>query len=136
MPTGAAIVIAAGAFAIAGLLFAPRRGVFGVALSALRFRLELARVRWLARIDEGDTSPSADPWLRLYLLISGKADFSGRPTEAARREAPDAARNLSLWLAAITRRPEAVPAGARFGVDSARDVLPRELLTEIEGRVA
>jgi manganese/zinc/iron transport system permease protein len=136
MPTGAAIVLAAGAFAIAGLLFAPHRGVFGVALSAMRFRLELARVRWLARIDEGDTSPSADPWLRLYLLISGKADFSGRPTEAARREAPDAARNLSLWLAAITRRPEAVPAGARFGVDSARDVLPRELLTEIEGRVA
>jgi manganese/zinc/iron transport system permease protein len=136
MPTGAAIVLAAGAFAIAGLLFAPHRGVFGVALSAMRFRLELARVRWLARIDEGDTSPSADPWLRLYLLISGKADFSGRPTEAARREAPDAARNLKLWLAAITRRPEAVPAGARFGVDSARDVLPRELLTEIEGRVA
>src|SRR5690606_38945317 len=31
MPTGAAIVLAAGAFAITGLLFAPRRGVVGVA---------------------------------------------------------------------------------------------------------
>lgn len=136
MPTGAAIVLAAGAFAITGLLFAPRRGVVGVALSALRFRLDLARVRWLARIAEGDASPTADPWLRLYLLATGKADFNGNPTEAARREAPEAARNLSLWLAAITRRPEAVPAGARFGVDAAVDVLPRELLDEIGGRAA
>jgi manganese/zinc/iron transport system permease protein len=136
MPTGAAIVLAAGAFAITGLLFAPRRGVFGVALSALRFRLDLARVRWLARIAEGEAVPHAEPSLRFYLLITGMADASGNPTEAARREAPEAARNLSLWLKAITRRPEAVPAGARFGVDPAEDVLPRDLLAEIRGRTA
>jgi manganese/zinc/iron transport system permease protein len=134
MPTGAAIVLAAGAFAVTGLLFAPRRGVIGVALSALRFRLELARVRWLARVAAGEAAPHADHWLRLYLRATGLSDASGRPSARALREAPGAARNLSLWLAAITRRPEAVPAGARFGVDDAADVLPRDLLDEIGGR--
>ncbi|HEX5777731.1 MAG TPA: metal ABC transporter permease [Xanthobacteraceae bacterium] len=136
MPTGAAIVLAAGVFAITGLLFAPRRGVIGVALSALRFRLELGRVRWLARITAGETAPHADPWLRLYLRAAGLSDASGQATARALHEAPAAARNLSLWLAAITRRPEAVPVNARFGVDAAHAVLPRDLLDEIEGRTA
>ena len=136
MPTGAAIVLAAGVFAIAGLLFAPRRGVIGVALSALRFRLELARVRWLARIAGGEAAPHAGPLPSLYLRATGLLDVSGRPTARALRDAPAAARNLSLWLAAITRRPEAVPVGARFGVDPVHAVLPRDLLDEIEGRAA
>jgi manganese/zinc/iron transport system permease protein len=134
MPTGAAIVLAAGAFAVASLLFAPRRGVFGVAVAALRFRMEIARVRWLARVADGETAPDADPWLRLYLRATGLSGASGRPTARALREAPEAARNLSLWLAAITRRPEAVSMGARFGVDAATAVLPRDLLDELEGR--
>jgi manganese/zinc/iron transport system permease protein len=136
MPTGAAIVLAAGAFAIISLLFAPRRGVIGVALSALRFRLELARVRWLASIAQGEAAPQADAWLRLYLRITGLINAHGRATSAARRRAPDAARNLDLWVAAVARRPEAIPPRARFGIDSARMVLPRDLLDEIEGRPA
>jgi manganese/zinc/iron transport system permease protein len=136
MPTGAAIVLAAGVFAVTGLLFAPRRGVIGVALSALRFSLDLARVRWLARVAKGETAPHTDPWLNLYLRATGLSDAGGQPTLRALRDAPEAARNLSLWLAAITRRPEAVPANARFGVDPAHAVLPRDLLDEIEGRTA
>jgi manganese/zinc/iron transport system permease protein len=136
MPTGAAIVLAAGAFAIVSLLFAPRRGVIGVALAALRFRLDLARVRWLARVARGEVAPKADVWLRLYLRLTGLAGANGRATGTALRRAPEAARNLDLWIAALAHRPEAVPPDARFGVDSARLALPRDLLDEIEGRAA
>jgi manganese/zinc/iron transport system permease protein len=136
MPTGAAIVLAAGAFAIVSLLFAPRRGVIGVALAALRFRLDLARVRWLARVARGEVAPKADVWLSLYLRLTGLAGANGRATGTALRRAPEAARNLDLWIAALARRPEAVPPDARFGVDSARLALPRDLLDEIEGRAA
>lgn len=136
MPTGGAIVLAAGLFVTASLLFAPRRGVIGVALAALRFRLDLGRVRWLARLAADGAAPAADPALRLYLRASGLADASGRPTARARQQAPEAARNLALWIAALARRPEAVPPGARFGVDPARAVLPADLMAEIEGRAA
>jgi manganese/zinc/iron transport system permease protein len=136
MPTGAAIVLAAGAFAIVSLLFAPRRGVIGVALAALRFRLDLARVRWLARVARGEVAPKADVWLSLYLRLTGLAGANGRATGTALRRAPEAARNLDLWIAALAHRPEAVPPDARFGVDSARLALPRDLLDEIEGRAA
>ena len=136
MPTGAAIVLAAGAFAIASLLFAPRRGVIGVALAALRFRLDLARVRWLARVAIGETAPHADAWLRVYLRLTGLMSSKGQASGAALRRAPEAARNLNLWIAALARRPEAIPPDARFGVDSARVTLPRDLLDEIEGQTA
>lgn len=134
MPTGAAIVLAAGVFVVASLLFAPRRGVIGVALAALRFRLDLAQVRWLARLATKTAMPRIDPWLGFYLRTTGLIDAKGRPTAAARSRAPEAARNLELWVAALTRRPEAVPPGARFGIDSARDLLPRDLLAEIKER--
>src|SRR5690606_38546128 len=100
------------------------------------FRLELAQVRWLARVAKGDAAPQTDAWLHFYLRLGGLADARGRATEAARRRAPDAARNLDLWIAALARRPEAIPPHARFGIDSARRSLPRDLLDEIEGRAA
>lgn len=134
MPTGAAIVLAAGFFAVTSLLFAPRRGVIGVALAALRFRLELGRVRWLVRVAAGEITAPDSLAQRFFLRASGLIDASGTPTAYAVRQAPEAARNLALWLAAISRRPEAVPAGVRFGVDPARDVLPGDLIAEIEGR--
>lgn len=135
MPTGAAIVLAAGAFVIFSLLFAPRRGVLGVALATLRFRLDLLRVRWLAAIHTDPARAAVSgALLRTYLRISGLIDRAGHPTAAARRLAPEAARNLELWIAALARRPEAVPPGARFGVDPAEAVLPRDLVAEIGGR--
>jgi manganese/zinc/iron transport system permease protein len=136
MPTGAAIVLAAGAFVIASLLFAPRRGVIGVALSALRFRLELGRVRWLARLANDARASPDDTWLRGYVRLTGLIDSQGKPTALALRQVPQTVQNLDLWIAAIAHRPEAVPPGARFGVDAAREVLPRELIAEIEGRPA
>lgn len=136
MPTGAAIVLAAGFFVITSLLFAPRRGVIGVALSALRFRLDLARVRWLARLAAGGRAPEPDPSLRLYLRAAGLLDGEGNATAAARQQAPAVARNLELWLAVIARRPEAVPPGVRFGIDPARAVLPADLIAEAEGGAA
>jgi hypothetical protein len=136
MPTGAAIVLAAGFFAVASLLLAPRRGIIGVALSALRFRLDLERARWLARLAIDRNATHRDPLIRLYARVSGLSDAAGRPTSMALQLAPQAARNLDLWIAAMARRPEAVPPGARFGVDSARDVLPPDLVAEIEGGAA
>jgi manganese/zinc/iron transport system permease protein len=136
VPTGAAIVLAAGVFAVFSLFFAPRRGIIGVALSALRFRLDLARARWLARLAKSDEAPSLDPLLRVYFRVAGLIDGGGQPTAAARGQAPEAARNLDLWIAALARRPESVPPGIRFGIDRARDVLPPDLIAEIEGRAA
>ncbi len=136
MPTGAAIVLAAGFFVVASLLFAPRRGVIGVALSAARFRLDLARVRWLAQLAVNGRPAEQDVMLRLYLRMTGLVDGDGNATAAARRQAPEAAHNLELWLAVMARRPEAVPPGARFGIDPARAVLPAELVAEVEGSAA
>lgn len=134
MPTGAAIVLAAGVFVVASLLFAPRRGVIGVALAALRFRLDLAQARWLARVARGDEAAPREQLLRAYLRATGLIGSGGLPTEAARARAPEVALNLGLWIAALSRRPESVPPGARFGIDSAREVLPNDLIAEIEGR--
>jgi manganese/zinc/iron transport system permease protein len=134
LPTGAAIVLAAGAFVIASLLFAPRRGVLGVALSALRFRVGLARVRWLASLANGAAAAPADVLLRFDLRRAGLLDSRGRPTGRAHRLAPDAARNLSLWIAALARRPDAIPPGASFGIDPAEAVLPPDLVAEIKGQ--
>lgn len=134
VPTGGAIVLTAGAFVVFSLLFAPKRGVLGVALAALRFRLDLMRARWLSSVAANSSAAApANSLLRLYLRSSGLIDGNGKPTAAARRHAPEAARNLELWLAALARRPEAVPPGVRFGVDDAETVLPRDLLLEIRG---
>jgi manganese/zinc/iron transport system permease protein len=134
LPTGAAIVLAAGSFVVASLLFAPRRGVFGVAISALRFRIGLARARWLAAVAKGEAAAPTDPLVRFDLRRAGLLDARERPTEKARQLAPDAARNLSLWIAVLARRPEAIPPGARFGVDAADAVLPPDLLGELRAQ--
>jgi manganese/zinc/iron transport system permease protein len=134
LPTGAAIVLAAGAFAVASLLFAPRRGVLGVALNALRFRIGLSRVRWLASLAKGEMGAPSEALVRLDLRRTGLLDAHGRPTGRAYGLAPDAARNLSLWVAALARRPDAIPPGASFGIDPAEAVLPPDLIAELTGQ--
>ena len=136
VPTGAAIVLAAGAFAVFSLFFAPKRGIIGVAFAALRFRLDLAQARWLSSVAKGNEAAPRDPLVRAYLRMAGLTGGAGMPTAAARASAPEVSRNLDLWIAALARRPESVPPGVRFGIDRARDVLPSDLIAEIEGRAA
>jgi hypothetical protein len=105
-----------------------------VALNALRFRIGLSRVRWLASLAKGAAAAPADLLVRFDLRRAGLLDSRDRPTERAHTLAPEAARNLSLWVAALARRPDAIPPGASFGIDPVEAVLPPDLIAELKGQ--
>lgn len=134
VPTGAAIVLAAAAFTLIGLLFAPRRGVVAAGFARALLSLRLARLRFLASLEGAHPALPARLGARLALRLEGLADASGRPSAKARRLAPAAARRLVVWEASLDLPADALPRGIAWGVDAPERVLPPEILAELEAR--
>ncbi|MFN4089423.1 MAG: metal ABC transporter permease, partial [Alphaproteobacteria bacterium] len=85
VPTGAVIVLAAGAIFVVSLAFAPRRGVVAAALGQLTLRLRLEEAAALLRLERHGTRPP--PLLSARLRLWGLVDADGRPTPRGRSAA-------------------------------------------------
>ena len=129
-PTGAVVVLAAGALFGVSMIVAPARGIVAAALRRLTFRLRLEENRALAALVAGRAQLPAAPAARLRLR--GLIDSAGRLTGKGRAAAVAAGRNLRLWEQALREDREALPANVRWGVDPIDRVLPREVVQRLE----
>ncbi|HYD98377.1 MAG TPA: metal ABC transporter permease [Alphaproteobacteria bacterium] len=130
LPTGAVIVLTAGAFFVASLLLAPRRGLVAAGLRLAAGRRRLRRQQWLAMLADG--RPVRLPPAGRRALAGLYDARTGLATPAGLAAARAARRNLDLWMAALRRDRGALPAAAAWGIDPIERVLPPELVAELE----
>lgn len=130
LPTGAVIVLVAGALFLVSLLFAPRRGVVATLLRQGSMGLRLAVVKALADRRRGAApldSPAVAFWLRARGLVTRDGALTVRGEAAAER----ADRNLALWERLTRSDPNAIPDTALWGIDDATRVLPAATLARL-----
>jgi len=151
-PTGAVIVLVAGAIFVVSMLCAPRRGVVAEALRRARLHLRIAGDHLLETLhDAAPQHPEglpigalarrrglAAPHARALLMLL-RARRLVRPapggyalTSAGRREGARIARNHRLWAAYLIHHADVAPTHVDWSVDQVEHVLSEETVAALE----
>jgi manganese/zinc/iron transport system permease protein len=130
LPAGAVIVLVAGGFFLVSFLFAPARGVIATAVRHARLRLAYAEQAAL-------TAWGQEPGHRPDAVMAGWLSWRGLARDGAltvrgRAAAVAAARNRRLWERFLIDYPMLVPGRANWGIDPIDQVLPRDLVRDLE----
>ena len=130
MPTGAVIVLVAGAIFVFSLLLAPARGVFAFAIKQARLRAIAARARGALALADGHPPPDKTSYTvtRLYGLV----DRNGRITLKGSTAAAHATRQRRLWRAYQIRHPEEALKFNPLSGYPIDEMLPADLLVALE----
>jgi len=130
MPAGGIIVLVAGVFFLASLLFAPARGVLASALRHADLRRRVFEQRDLAARLAGRPA-GRSPWALGWLRLRGLVDGAGQLTAHGRARAAAFATNQRLWETFMRRYPELAPSGMTDAVEPIERVLPADLVAEL-----
>jgi len=130
LPAGAVIVLVAGGFFLVSFLFAPARGVIATAVRQARLRLAYAEQAALTAWGQ-EPKHRPDPVMASWLSWRGLAR-DGALTARGRAAAVAAARNRRLWERFLIDYPTLVPGRANWGIDPIDQVLPRDLVRDLE----
>ncbi len=142
-PTGAVIVLSAGAVFFVSLLAAPRRGLLAITLHHISLHLKVSQDHALRRLllaEHETVSQYKCVWwlfsmLRLRRLVRvHKGTPTLTPSGAAR--ATRVARNHKLWTQYLISRAEIAPSHVDWSVDQVEHVLSPELIAELEYELA
>lgn len=134
MPAGAVIVLAAAGIFTVSLLFAPARGIVAWSIRRLRLRLTAAETRALLAMADG-YQPS-DPLAARVARWRGFTGADGQLTVTGAAAAAEAARQQDLWRAYRQRHPDAALSFNPLSGLRIEDVLPADLVAELEGERA
>lgn len=130
VPTGAAIVLAAGALFLASLLAAPARGLAAAGIRTLRLRFATeAHRRLVAAVEQGGVPPGTG---RLLLRFRGLCEPDGTLTDAGIAAARDAVRQERLWRAFLDRHPEDAVLMTGWPLVRLEEALPADTVAAIE----
>lgn len=158
MPAGPIIVLVGSGVFLLSVLIAPRRGVLGRALAAWRFRRELQERRVLRLLFEriepdlpalrpigrselvhrrGWRPSAVDPAIarlrsRGEVLLEGRPDWTLQLTDTGLRRARSVVRGHRLWEQFLHDHPEQASAMADLSRESVDDVLPPDVVAELE----
>ncbi len=132
MPTGAVIVMTAGAGFALSFLLAPRRGVTGYLFRAWGFRNRVALRRGLIALSRGVTPDL--PGQR-QLRRHGLLDLSGNPTDSCQNAIFDVIRDQALWERYLVDYPDQATGTPEWGTRPIGDLLPGDLVRELEDRL-
>lgn len=134
LPAGGVIVLTAGALFLASLLLAPARGLIAGAFRHLRFKLAVAERQGLLLMAEKQavTDRLAIIWLRLKRLLDG----TGEPTGKGMALAAEALRERRLWDCYRITYPADAIADMEWSLAPIEDVLPADLVAELERQAA
>ena len=133
LPTGAVIVLTlAGLFTIS-LLFAPKRGLLASSLRFAQYRLAIAERQGLLALAVGQ--PVLEPLSRLILQRKGYMHATGRASEAGISNARFIQRDQALWDRYLRDHPEEAYANPEWSSKPIADVLPADLVAELDQRV-
>lgn len=133
LPTGGIIVLTLTALFVLSFLLAPRRGVLAQLIRYLRFRIAIAERQGLLAIAAGQ--PVLEPLSRLRLRRKGWLTGTGQPTTSGFSAARRVARDQALWDRYLKDYPDDAFASDQWAVSPIEDVLPADLVRELEGRV-
>ena len=130
LPSGATIVLTATALFTLSLLFAPKRGVIATALRQFSFRLKITRRRALLSLGRDQVSLSL---LASFLLKrEGVLNNDHSLTEKGQRTVEIMSRDQALWNQYLNDYPEEAFAQNRWSLAMITDILPRDLIKELE----
>ncbi|WP_421782378.1 metal ABC transporter permease [Kiloniella litopenaei] len=130
LPSGATIVLTATALFTLSLLFAPKRGVIATALRQFSFRLKITRRRALLSLGKDQVSLSL---LASFLLKrEGVLNSDHSLTEKGQRTVEIMSRDQALWNQYLNDYPEEAFAQNRWSLAMITDILPRDLIKELE----
>ncbi|WP_417454792.1 metal ABC transporter permease [Kiloniella sp.] len=130
LPSGATIVLTATALFTLSLLFAPKRGVVATALRQFSFRLKITRRRALLSLDKGQPDLS---FLASFLLKhEGVLNNDLTLTKRGTRIVTSMSRDQALWNQYLNDYPEEAFAQNRWSLAMITDILPRDLIKELE----
>jgi manganese/zinc/iron transport system permease protein len=158
MPAGPIIVLVGSGVFLFSVLLAPRRGVLGRAISAWRFRRELQErklLRLLYEFSEGSLptiipfdrtdeldwrGPKLNSFDRAVARLLGRGEIRLVPgpgetlllTDAGLRRAASVVRGQRLWEQFLHDYPEQASAMADLSRESVDDVLPPDVVAELE----
>jgi manganese/zinc/iron transport system permease protein len=134
LPTGGIIVLTLAALFGLSLLFAPARGLIAAAIRQLQFRYAvMIRQTLLAALSGRSVR---DPFSRWMLRARGYLDHAGLLTDAGRKMACEFARDQALWEHFLRVYPGQVFALDTWGTKRIENVLPSDLINELESRIA
>ncbi|KLN60024.1 zinc ABC transporter permease [Kiloniella spongiae] len=130
LPSGATIVLTATALFTLSLLFAPKRGVIATALRQFSFRLKITRRRALLSLNKGQPTLS---FLASFLLKrEGVLNSDHTLTEKGQKTVATMSRDQALWNQYLSDYPEEAFAQNRWSLAMITDILPRDLINELE----
>ncbi len=130
LPSGATIVLTATALFTLSLLFAPKRGVIATALRQFSFRLKITRRRALLSLNKGQPTLS---FLASFLLKrEGVLNSDHTLTEKGQKTVATMSRDQALWNQYLNDYPEEAFAQNRWSLAMITDILPHDLIKELE----
>ncbi|WP_417432205.1 metal ABC transporter permease [Kiloniella sp.] len=130
LPSGATIVLTATALFTLSLLFAPKRGVVATALRQFSFRLKITRRRALLSLDKG--RPDLSLLASFLLKREGVLNNDLTLTKKGARTVTSMSRDQALWNQYLNDYPEEAFAQNRWSLAMITDILPRDLIKELE----
>ncbi|WP_085901984.1 metal ABC transporter permease [Kiloniella majae] len=130
LPSGATIVLTATALFTLSLLFAPKRGIIATALRQFSFRLKITRRRALLSLDKGQENLSF--LASLLLKREGVLNSDRALTEKGKKTVVTMSRDQALWNQYLNDYPEEAFAQNRWSLAMITDILPRDLIKELE----
>jgi manganese/zinc/iron transport system permease protein len=134
LPTGGIIVLTLAALFGLSLLFAPARGLIAAAIRQLQFRYAvMIRQALLAALSGRSVRDRFSRWM---LRARGYLDHAGLLTDAGRKMACEFARDQALWERFLRVYPGQVFALDTWGTKRIENVLPSDLINELESRIA
>lgn len=131
LPTGSIIVLTLFALFCLSLAVSPVRGVVAWALRHRRFRRIVHERQGLLALSRGE--PVFDPYARRLLRARRYIRRTGEPTPAGLAAASAMARDQALWNRYREAWPEEALALADWSLKPIEQVLPADLVTELEG---
>ncbi|WP_120495709.1 metal ABC transporter permease [Kiloniella sp. EL199] len=130
LPSGATIVLTATALFTLSLLFAPKRGVIATALRQFSFRLKITRRRALLSL--GKNKQDLSLLASFMLKREGVLNSDLTLTEKGKRTVSSMSRDQALWNQYLSDYPEEAFAQNRWSLAMITDILPRDLIKELE----
>lgn len=130
LPSGATIVLTATALFTLSLLFAPKRGVVATTLRQFSFRLKITRRRALLSFDKGQ--PDLSLLSSFLLKREGVLNNDLTLTKKGARTVTSMSRDQALWNQYLNDYPEEAFAQNRWSLAMITDILPRDLIKELE----
>mgnify|MGYP000218131126 FL=1 len=130
LPSGATIVLTATALFTLSLLFAPKRGVVATTLRQFSFRLKITRRRALLSLDKGQ--PDLSLLASFLLKREGVLNNDLTLTKKGARTVTSMSRDQALWNQYLNDYPEEAFAQNRWSLAMITDILPRDLIKELE----